>query len=428
MQRDPYGDTSGNRYDGRSDDRDDRYDDRDDDRYDRGASYDDASDLGRWEPGRRQRPFWGSGRFAGMLALVLVLLVGFGVGLTNLRLGDPGPNPPGGAVSPSPVAASPSGSVRPSFVRPTPTPLPTFMAYLVRSGDSLNSIADDFGTTARSIAFWNREAHPSLDPLSEDYEPDRIEVGWQLRLIPNTVYSEEPTASAPPSAAPSGPPAATPTPSIVPGGPAAVVSHGDRGSDGVGLTFDMGGRLDPALDIMNWLVANRVKATIFPTGQTASTTEIGRQVLEIVRDHPDLFSLGNHSWDHPNFTELTGAEMRDQLERTESAASALANRTTRPWFRPPFGAWDAGVRNEVGNAGWHSIVMWDVDTIDWRPVADGGPTAADIRAKVLSNVAGGSIVLMHLGGYNTFEALPGIVDGLTDRGLRAVTLDEMFGG
>ena len=91
------------------------------------------------------------------------------------------------------------------------------------------------------------------------------------------------------------------------------------------------------------------------------------------------------------------------------------------------GAWDAGVRNAVGNAGWATIVMWDIDTIDWRPESDGGPTAAGIQSKVVSNAQGGSIVLMHLGGYNTLEALPGMVDGLTDKGLRAVTLADMLG-
>jgi peptidoglycan/xylan/chitin deacetylase (PgdA/CDA1 family) len=46
---------------------------------------------------------------------------------------------------------------------------------------------------------------------------------------------------------------------------------------------------------------------------------------------------------------------------------------------------------------------------------------------VLANAHGGSIVLLHLGGYHTLEALPGILDGLAARGLRAVTLTEMLG-
>lgn len=86
--------------------------------------------------------------------------------------------------APTPDAASPSPSVRPSFVRPTPTPQPTFLAYVVRSGDTLGSIARAHATSARSIAFWNRETYPSLDPDAPEYEPDRIEAGWVLRLIP----------------------------------------------------------------------------------------------------------------------------------------------------------------------------------------------------------------------------------------------------
>ena len=92
-------------------------------------------------------------------------------------------------VSPSP---SPSGpSTRPSFIYPTPTPLPTFFIYQVRPGDTLTSIARGHGTTARSIAFWNRARYPSLDPDSPTYSPNRIEVGWELLLIPDVEVDPE---------------------------------------------------------------------------------------------------------------------------------------------------------------------------------------------------------------------------------------------
>jgi hypothetical protein len=87
---------------------------------------------------------------------------------------------------------SPSGpSSRPSFVRPTPTPLPTFLVYTVRPGDTLTSIARQFGTTARSIAFWNRTTYPSLDPDSTDYAPDSIKAGWDLLLVPGIELDPE---------------------------------------------------------------------------------------------------------------------------------------------------------------------------------------------------------------------------------------------
>ena len=61
----------------------------------------------------------------------------------------------------------------------------------------------------------------------------------------------------------------------------------------------------------------------------------------------------------------------------------------------------------AGAAGYTKAIMWTVDTIDWRPLADGGPTALTIVTKIRS-AAPGSIVLMHLGGFNTLDALPGI--------------------
>jgi LysM domain len=92
-------------------------------------------------------------------------------------------------ASPSPSPSGPSS--QPSFVRPTPTPLPTFLVYTVRPGDTLTSIARMFRTTARSIAFWNRGTYPSLDPDSPQYAPDSIKAGWNLMLVPDVELDPE---------------------------------------------------------------------------------------------------------------------------------------------------------------------------------------------------------------------------------------------
>ncbi|MGK2851733.1 MAG: polysaccharide deacetylase family protein [Candidatus Limnocylindrales bacterium] len=351
----------------------------------------------------------------------------------------PAPLTPGPSLAPS-ASAVPSGPTpRPSFVRPTPLPSPTFFVYVVRSGDSLSSIARSYSTTPFSLAVWNRETYPSLDPESEGYDPNRIVVGWMLRLIPDAEVNEEdllePTPAPSPSGGPASPgataspvtaPPASPAPSI--GGASVVVRHGDRSVRTVALTFDMGGRLEPALDIVDWLVANDVPATIFPTGRTATQTSEGQAVMEAIGTHRDHFDLGNHSWSHPDFRNLDAPAIRDQLARTEAAIVAAINVSTRPWFRPPFGGLDDQIPAVVGAAGYGYTVMWDIDTIDWRPVADGGPTAQQIVDKVVSRADGGSIVLMHLGGFNTLEALPGIVAGLRAKGLTPVTLGTMLGG
>jgi peptidoglycan/xylan/chitin deacetylase (PgdA/CDA1 family) len=389
-------------------------------------------------PPRRPRPLYATPRLAALLATVLIILLGVAVllppsgivaglnGFDPFGLGPAGPPGPNASLAIASIGPSPS----PTHVRPTPPPLPSFVAYRVRRGDTLTAIARRYQTTARSIAFWNRATYPTLDPDSPKYRPGYIEVGWTLVLIPRAVVDEDELPSAsPPNPTPSAPPAPTPTPTLGPisTDPAIVVSHGPRGTNQVALTFDMGGRLDPAVDIMTVLAARGVHATIFPTGELA-TTRFGRDALAIVRDRPDLFVLANHSWDHPDFTTLTEAQIASQLDRTEKALSGLVGRTSRPFFRPPYGAWNHDVRVAVGRAGWHYMVMWDIDTIDWKPTSQGGPTAEDIEARVLANAEGGSIVLMHLGGYHTLEALPAILDGLAGKGLQPVTLREMLGG
>jgi peptidoglycan/xylan/chitin deacetylase (PgdA/CDA1 family) len=398
----------------------------------------DPLDAGRPRSARSGSPLASPWLTAG-LALVAVILVA-AVAILPALLAAPRPTPtPAATAGCPPTCPSPSSpppSVEPTFVRPTPSPLPTFTTYVVRSGDTLTSIAREFRTTARSIAWWNRGAHPSLDPESESYDPNRIEVGWTLVLIPGLTIDD--TNPPTPSPAPTGTPGPTftflptfsPGPTATPAGGAAatVVSHGSRSSGKIALTFDMGGRLDPAADIVSWLIDHGVSATLFPTGKAGTTTIEGVAALQLAAAHPELFDLGNHSWDHPDFRDLTAAEIAEQLLSTENALAPLLGQSTKPWFRPPYGGWNDRVLNRVGGAGWARLVLWDVDTIDWRPVADGGPTAADIVTKVTANARGGSIVLMHLGGYHTLEALPGILAAIEAKGLEPVTLDELLGG
>ena len=370
---------------------------------------------------------------AGLLALLVVALAAGAVLLPPYLAGlaagpTPGPTASPGTTPPASVAPTDPG---PTFAYPTPSPQPTFLSYRVRVGDTLNSIATQHRTTARSIAWWNRGTYPSLDPESATYEPDRIELGWTLVLIPGVVVDENnPPSPSPVPATPSPAPTGTPKPTLAPTASAApaaiVISHGSRTAGQIALTFDMGGRLDPAVAIVQWLVDHKVKATLFPTGQMGTTTT-GSTALTIAAAHPELFDLGNHSWNHPSFTTLTATEIADQLRRCEAAIAPIVGQTTKPWFRPPFGSYNDAVRSAVGRAGWKYLVMWDVDTIDWRATSDGGPTAGDIVAKITSKAQSGSIVLMHLGGWHTLEALPGILAAVQAKGLAPVTLGTMLG-
>lgn len=104
-----------------------------------------------------------------------------------------GPRASSGSPPPATPTARPTpGGPTPlrTIVPPTPTPGPTFLTHVVVRGD-LDSIAKQFNTKARSIAFWNRAAYPSLDPESDAYNPNRIEIGWNLVLIPGSIVDEQ---------------------------------------------------------------------------------------------------------------------------------------------------------------------------------------------------------------------------------------------
>lgn len=202
------------------------------------------------------------------------------------------------------------------------------------------------------------------------------------------------------------------------------------------LTFDMGGRLTPALKIMERLVVDRVCATIHPTGD-AALTDTGTAVLALVKAYPELFEVGNHTMHHCNFrdggdgplcsvTPPTAEQIQADLNEAAAVIRGLTGLKVKPYWRPPFGAYDTRVQNAAAAIGYTKTLMWDIDTIDWMPITDGGPTATEIARKVVTNASPGSIVLMHLGGYQTYDALPSMVLRLRAGGLRPTTVSDLL--
>ena len=149
----------------------------------------------------------------GAILLVPGLLPSPGASATPLCPGGQLGCPPAARATPTVApSSSPSTSALPTFVRPTPTPQPTFINVVVKADDSLNTIAQQYRTTARSIAWWNRGTYPNLDPeAGPNYSPGHIEPGWVLVLIPGVKVDDNnpPTPSPGP---PTRPPTASPTP------------------------------------------------------------------------------------------------------------------------------------------------------------------------------------------------------------------------
>ena len=305
----------------------------------------------------------------------------------------------------------------------------------MRAGDSLAAIARAYGTSTAQLQAWNADRYPSLAA-----NPNVIEPGWVLIVSgdPGVTPIPAPTATPQPTTPPSG--SGCTAGNRVAAGSAQVFRTIPNAGPGVALTFDMGGRMDPAVDIMNFLVANRVCATIFATGIMSETAK-GQQVMAIIRAHPELFEIANHTMYHcdlvrggggsPSTAPCAGGpptadRIRQEMTEAEAILRAGTGQNPQPYWRPPYGSISDAVISAVASAGYTKTFLWDIDTIDWKPISDGGPTSEQIAAKVIGNAVNGSNVLFHLGGYETLDSLRLIIPGLRDRGFTLTSLSDLL--
>jgi peptidoglycan/xylan/chitin deacetylase (PgdA/CDA1 family) len=335
--------------------------------------------------------------------------------------------PGGGTFSPAPSdSGTPTSSPSPS-ADPAPTPM-SGTTHTVRRGESLSSIARAYATTTAQLQAWNGDAYPSL--LSN---PGVIEPGWILVVSGDPGLTPLPL----PTPTPAGT-GCTANNRVAAGSAQTFRTIPDAGA-GVALTFDMGGRMDPAVDIMNFLVEHEVCATIFATGVMSETPK-GQQVMAIIRDNPHLFEIANHTMYHcdlvrggggsPSTTPCGGsfdaARIRTELTNAEAILRAGTDQSPQPYWRPPYGSVNQAVIDAVASAGYTKTFLWDIDTVDWKPISQGGPTASQISAKVVNGSVNGSNVLFHLGGFETLDALRLIVPGLRDRGFMLTSLSDLL--
>ena len=382
-------------------------------------------------------------RVIGLVIVALTATAGCAAPAANPSA-QPSPTGAGGTVAPSASAsASPSVSATASptsNASPAPTAAPTASAggdgtYTVRRGDSLAQIARAHGTSTEQLQAWNQGRYPSLVT-----NPNVIEPGWVLVVIgdPSVTPVPAPTPAPQPTSPPAGA-GCTANNRVAAGGAQTFTTIPNAGA-GVALTFDMGGRMDPAVDIMNFLVANRVCATIFATGVMSQTAQ-GQQVMAIIRANPGLFEIANHTMYHcdlvrggggsPSTQPCTGGafsadRVRQELTDAEAILAAGTGQSPRPYWRPPYGSVNQAVIDAAASVGYTKTFMWDIDTVDWKPISDGGPSAEQIASRVISNAVNGSNVLFHLGGYETRDALHLIVPGLRERGFTVTSLSDLL--
>jgi peptidoglycan/xylan/chitin deacetylase (PgdA/CDA1 family) len=199
-----------------------------------------------------------------------------------------------------------------------------------------------------------------------------------------------------------------------------TVSHGSRDSNEVAITFDDGPDDPFTLQVRDILDAHGVKGTFFTVGKALDARpDISRALLD------DGHLLGDHSYHHDYWRWLD--PRYPELDRTQNAFERNLG-VCPAFFRPPHGQRTPFISWLVHRRDM-TMVTWDVSAADWSS-HDGAQVAAD----VLKRAEPGSIILLHDGIDGTVHAdrsvlltaLPLILDGLKERGLQPVRLDELL--
>lgn len=211
-------------------------------------------------------------------------------------------------------------------------------------------------------------------------------------------------------------------PSTTSGGYAVAISKGNESSSvkRIAITFDDFGSVANIRSILNTLDAYGARSTFFPNGEwIANNPSIVKEIA--ARGH----IIESHGYSHPDMTTVSEAEIRRQLRLDKEIIRNTVG-TTSTLFRPPYGAYNATVRRIAGEEGYRYLVLWSIDTNDWATERNGVTiTPSYIVNITLQNASQNGIVLMHMHSSKTVEALPTLLQKLSEQGYSFVTVNDM---
>jgi cellulose synthase/poly-beta-1,6-N-acetylglucosamine synthase-like glycosyltransferase/peptidoglycan/xylan/chitin deacetylase (PgdA/CDA1 family)/spore germination protein YaaH len=204
----------------------------------------------------------------------------------------------------------------------------------------------------------------------------------------------------------------------------------------VSLSFDDGP--DPAWTpkILDILKQKQVKATFMMIGSEAQEN-VGLMQRVAREGH----EIGNHTYTHPDISEISPRQLQLELNVTERLfASKLGIQPL--YFRPPYDIDQDPDTDDQAEPAWriqqmgYVVVGDNIDTDDWSEKPRKSPQ--EITNSVLAQLENmkdkpqfqGSIILMHDGGGNrapTVAALPMLIDALRSHGYTIEPVSALMG-
>ncbi|WP_284642943.1 delta-lactam-biosynthetic de-N-acetylase [Paenibacillus silviterrae] len=192
---------------------------------------------------------------------------------------------------------------------------------------------------------------------------------------------------------------------------------GDTAKKELYLTFDNGYENGYTSKILDVLREKQVPAIFFVTGH-------------YIKDQPELLKrmvseghlIGNHSWSHPDMSQLAQQQIREELDKVKTEVEKVTGQQEMAYLRPPRGIFNSRTLTVSKDLGYTSV-FWSVAYKDWDVKAQKGSDYA--YKQVMAQLHPGAVILLHSVSKDNTEALGKIIDDAKAKGYEFKSLKEL---
>jgi peptidoglycan/xylan/chitin deacetylase (PgdA/CDA1 family) len=195
--------------------------------------------------------------------------------------------------------------------------------------------------------------------------------------------------------------------------------HGAENNAEIALTFDDGPHPEYTLQLLEVLDRHQVTASFFCLGTLVDRyPQIAAEIVR--RGH----WIGLHGYQHVSFTSLTTEELRQSLNKTQTAIeSACEIEGNRVWdVRPPNGLFTPKILKQLRQWNYRTV-MWSVVPEDWIR-----PGISVVLKRVLSQVKNGALIVLHdgyYGGEDIAKITDDLIPLLKQKGFQFISIGQM---
>ncbi|WP_394237843.1 delta-lactam-biosynthetic de-N-acetylase [Niallia oryzisoli] len=192
---------------------------------------------------------------------------------------------------------------------------------------------------------------------------------------------------------------------------------GDPNKMDIYLTFDNGYENGYTEKILDVLKKEKVPAAFFVTGHYLESAP--KLVKRMVKEG---HIVGNHSWHHPDLTQVSDERLKEELEKVKVKTEELTGVKTMDYIRPPRGIFSERTMALANDQGYKHI-FWSLAFIDWKTDQQKG--AQYSYANIMKQIHPGAILLLHTVSKDNADALESVIKDLKKQGYKFKSLDDL---